>query len=58
MSYITHKSDDYKLNAVDYYLIEDKSQEEFCKFFKCSKRSLMRWVNQYNRDSEIKRNNI
>ena len=25
---MTHKSDDYKLNAVDYYLTEDKSQEE------------------------------
>jgi hypothetical protein len=26
------KSDDYKLNALDYYLTEDKSQEEVCKF--------------------------
>ena len=31
-----NKSDDYKLNAVDYYLTEDKSQEEVCKIFKCS----------------------
>ena len=52
-----HKSDDYKLNAVDYYLTEDKSQKEVCKIFKCSPRSLMRWVNQYNKDGEIKRNN-
>ena len=52
-----HKSDDYKLNAVDYYLTEYKSQEEVCKIFKCSPRSLMRWVNQYNKDGEIKRNN-
>ena len=50
-------SDDSKLNAVDYYLTEDKSQEEVCKIFKCSPRSLMRWVNQYNKDGEIKRNN-
>ena len=28
-----HKSDDYKLNDVDYYLTEDKSQEEVCKIF-------------------------
>lgn len=41
-----HKSDDYKLNTVD-YLTEDKSQNEVCKIFKCSPRSLMRWVNQY-----------
>ena len=52
-----HKSDDYKLNAVDYYLTEDKSQEEVCKIFKCSPRSLMRWVNQYQKNSDIQRQN-
>ena len=31
-----HKSEDYKLYAVDYYLREDTSQEEVCKIFKCS----------------------
>ena len=40
----THKSEDYKLSAVVYYLTEDKTQEEVCKIFKCSPRSLMRWV--------------
>ena len=39
-----HKSEDYKISAVEYYLVEDKSQEEVCKIFKCSPRSLMRWV--------------
>jgi len=38
----THKSEDYKLSAVEYYLTEDKSQEEVCKIFKYSARSLMR----------------
>jgi transposase-like protein len=42
-----HKSEDYKISAVEYYLVEDNSQEEVCKIFKCSPRSLMRWVNQY-----------
>ncbi len=42
---------------MDYYLTEDKSQEEVYKIFKCSPRSLMRWLNQYNKDGEIKRNN-
>jgi len=42
---------------VDYYLTEDKSQKEVCKIFKCSPRSLMRWVNQYNKDGEIKKYN-
>lgn len=27
----THKSEDYKLFAVEYYLTEDKTQEEVCK---------------------------
>ena len=52
-----HKSEDYKLSAVEYYLVEDKSQEEVCKIFKCSPRSLMRWVEKYNTDGEIKRYN-
>jgi transposase len=52
-----HKSEDFKLSAVDYYLTEDKSQEEVCKIFKCSARSLMRWVDKYKKDGEIKRHN-
>ena len=38
----THKSNDYKLTAVQYYLVEDKTQEEVCKIFKCSPRSFTR----------------
>ena len=41
---ILHKSEDYKLSAVEYYLVGDKSQLEVCEIFKCSPRSLMRWV--------------
>ena len=52
-----HKSEDYKISAVEYYLVEDKSQEEVCKIFKCSPRSLMRWVEKYNNNCEIKRYN-
>jgi len=52
-----HKSEDYKISAVEYYLVEDKSQEEVCKIFKCSPRSLMRWVEKYDNDGEIKRYN-
>ena len=36
-----------KLTAVEYYLIQDKSQEEVCKIFNCKPRSLMRWVDKY-----------
>ena len=49
----THKSNDYKLTTVQYYLVEDKTQEEVCKIFKCSPRSLMRWVNQYKKEGNI-----
>jgi transposase len=47
------KSSDYKETAVQYYLVEDKTQEEVCKIFKCSRRSLMRWVEKYKKDGKI-----
>jgi transposase len=47
------KSSDYKETAVQYYLVEDKSQEEIYKIFKCSRRSLMRWVEKYKKDGKI-----
>jgi hypothetical protein len=37
-----HKSEDYKLSAVEYYLTEDNSQEAVCRICKCSPISLMR----------------
>ena len=52
-----HKSEDFKLSAVEYYLVGDKSQLEVCKIFKCSPRSLMRWVEKYEKEGEIKRKN-
>jgi len=50
---LTHKSNNYKLTAVQYYLVEDKTQEDVCKIFKCSPRSLMRWVNQYKKEGNV-----
>jgi transposase len=49
----SHKSNDYKLTAVQYYLVEDNRQEEVCKVFKCTPRSLMRWVNQYKKEGNV-----
>ena len=49
----THKSNDYKLTAVQYYLVEDKTQEEVCKIFKCTPRSLTRWVSQYKKEGNV-----
>ena len=48
-------SHDYKLDAVNYYLVEDKTQEEVCKIFRCSRKSLMRWVKQYKTSGNIER---
>jgi transposase len=45
-----HKSDDYKLTAVQYYLVEDITLKEVYKIFKCSSISLMRWVDNYKKD--------
>ena len=36
----THKSSDYKISAVKYYLSHSKNQVQTCKIFKCSARSL------------------
>ena len=48
------KSIDYKETVVNYYyLVEDKTQEEVCKIFKCSRRSLMRWVEKYKKNGKI-----
>lgn len=44
----THKSTDYKLSAVEYYLNTDNiSLENTCEIFKCSRQSLYRWVQRY-----------
>jgi len=49
-----HKSFDYKLSAVKYYL-KNKNQVKTCEIFECSERSLMRWVKKYNEIKTIKR---
>ena len=52
-----HKSEDYKLSAVNYYLNNDVSLDDVCKIFDCPKQSLYRWVKRYNDLEEIKRLN-
>jgi len=46
-----HKSEDYKLSAVKYYLNNQVSLDDVCKIFDCSKQSLYR----YEELEEIKR---
>jgi len=50
-----HKSSDYKLSAVKYYLSNSKNQVHTCKIFGCSERSLMRWVDRYKSTNNITR---
>lgn len=52
-----HKSEDYKLLAVQHYLEENNTQINTCNIFKCSPRSLMRWVRRYKSEHSIKRHN-
>ena len=51
----THKSSDYKLTAVKYYLSHSKNQVQTCKIFGCYERSLIRWVNKYKSTNNITR---
>ena len=53
---MSHKSEDYKISAVEYYLDSNKTQE-VCNIFKCSVRSLMRWAERYENEDSIKRHN-
>jgi len=49
-----HKGEDYKISAVKYYL-KTKHQTNTCEIFECSQRSLMRWVDKYNKNKTVKR---
>jgi len=43
-----HKTEDYKLSAVKYYLSNSFSLDYVCNIFGCKKQSLTRWVKRYN----------
>ena len=52
-----HKSEDYKITAVKYYLENDTNYTKTCEIFKCSERSLKRWIERYEELEQIKRLN-
>jgi len=52
-----HKSEDYKLSAVKYYLNNNVSLNNVREIFNCPKQSLYRWVKRYETLQEIKRLN-
>jgi transposase len=53
----SHKSEDYKITAVKFHLENDSSFVNTCKIFKCSERSLKRWIEKYKTQHKITRNN-
>ena len=54
---MTHKSEDYKISAVKYYINNDKSLDEVCEIFDCSMKSLYRWIKRYNDIETLERQN-
>lgn len=44
-----HKSIDYKMSAVKYYLNNNDDIRKTCKIFDCKKSSLYRWVKRYKK---------
>ena len=53
----THKSTDYKLSAVKYYLKNKDngiSLKDTCDIYECSKYSLVRWLNRYLEENTVK----
>ena len=52
-----HKSEDYKITAVKYYLENNTNYTKTCEIFKCSERSIKRWIERYEELEKIKRLN-
>ena len=48
-----HKSEDYKLSAVKYFLENKDTQENTCRIFNCSVRSLLRWTKRYEDENPL-----
>jgi len=53
----SHKSENYKITAVKFHLENESSFVNTCKIFKCSERSLKRWIEKYKTQHNITRNN-
>jgi len=52
-----HKSTDYKLTAVKYYLKGKNSLDDVCHIFNCFPKSLYRWVKRYKITKTLQRRN-
>ena len=54
---MTHKSEDYKISAVKYYLKNKDNIRKTCKIFDCKKSTLQRWIQKYNSTKNLARRN-
>ena len=54
---MTHKSEDYKISAVKYYLKNKDNIRKICKIFDCKKSTLQRWIQRYKTSKNITRIN-
>ena len=54
-----HKTEDYKISAVKYYLNNDKGDgyKKTCKIFDCKKSTLRDWIKIYNSSKNLTRRN-
>ena len=52
-----HKSVDYKLSAVNYYLNHEDGYDNTCKIFDCKKSSIKRWIHKYKTSKNLTRKN-
>jgi len=54
-----HKTEDYKISAVKYYLNNDKGDgyKKTCKIFDCKKSTLRDWIKRYNSSKNLTRRN-
>jgi transposase len=54
-----HKTEDYKISAVKYYLNNDKGDgyKKTCKIFDCKKSTLRDWIKRYNSSKNLTRKN-
>jgi transposase len=54
---MTHKSEDYKISSVKYYLKNKDNIRKTCKIFDCKKSTLQRWIQRYKTSKNITRIN-
>ncbi len=54
---MTHKSEDYKISAVKYYLKNKDNIRKTCKIFDCKKSTLQRWIKRYETTKNLTRRN-